>query len=74
MCIRDRAIARDMVLSVAHPLAGRVPLIGSPLKLSDTPVVEPVAPPLLGEHSSDVLGGLPVSYTHLDVYKRQMHE
>ncbi len=52
------AIARDMVLSVAHPLAGRVPLIGSPLKLSDTPVVEPIAPPLLGEHSSDVLGGL----------------
>ena len=28
-------IARDMVLSVAHPLAGTVPLIGSPLKLAE---------------------------------------
>jgi crotonobetainyl-CoA:carnitine CoA-transferase CaiB-like acyl-CoA transferase len=51
-------IARDMVLSVAHPLAGTVPLIGSPLKLADTPVVTPTAPPLLGQHSAEILGGL----------------
>lgn len=52
------AVARDMVLSVSHPLAGRVPLIGSPLKLADTPVVKPQAPPTLGQHSAEVLGGL----------------
>lgn len=52
------AIARDMVLSVAHPLAGSVPLIGSPLKLADTPVVDAKAPPTLGQHSAEVLGEL----------------
>jgi crotonobetainyl-CoA:carnitine CoA-transferase CaiB-like acyl-CoA transferase len=51
-------LARGMVQSVSHPLAGTVPLIGSPLKLSGTPVVAPSAPPLLGEHSAEILGGL----------------
>jgi crotonobetainyl-CoA:carnitine CoA-transferase CaiB-like acyl-CoA transferase len=51
-------LARNMVTSVAHPLAGRVPLVGSPLKLAGTPVVEPAAPPLLGQHSAEVLGAV----------------
>jgi crotonobetainyl-CoA:carnitine CoA-transferase CaiB-like acyl-CoA transferase len=51
-------LARGMVQSVSHPLAGSVPLIGSPLKLRGTPVVAPSAPPLLGEHSEEILGGL----------------
>lgn len=50
--------ARAMVRHVAHPTAGEVPLIASPLKFSGTPVTSPVAPPLLGEHSADVLGRL----------------
>ncbi len=51
-------LARGMVQSVSHPLAGTVSLIGSPLKLGGTPVVEAKAPPLLGEHSKEILGGL----------------
>ena len=51
-------LARGMVQSVSHPLAGSVPLIGSPIKLGGTPVVTPTAPPLLGEHSAEVLGAL----------------
>lgn len=51
-------LARGMVQSVSHALAGSVSLIGSPLKLGATPVVEPSAPPLHGEHSAAVLGGL----------------
>ena len=52
------AQARKMVRRVAHPAAGQIDLIASPLKLSGTPVTDPVAPPLLGEHSADVLGRL----------------
>jgi len=52
------AWAREMVVEVAHPTAGQVPLIASPLKLSETPVAAPVAPPLLGEHSDEVLRDL----------------
>jgi crotonobetainyl-CoA:carnitine CoA-transferase CaiB-like acyl-CoA transferase len=51
-------LARNMVMSVSHPLAGSVPLVGSPLKLAETPVVEATAPPLLGQHSAEVLGEL----------------
>ena len=46
---------RGMVRTVPHPTAGEVRLAGSPLKLSGTPVVDPVAPPLLGQHSLAVL-------------------
>jgi len=52
------AVARNMVAAVPHPTAGTVSLVASPLKLSATPVVDPVAPPLLGEHGELVLGGL----------------
>lgn len=47
--------ARGMVVEAAHPLAGAVPLVGSPIKLSVTPVQPPRAPPMLGEHTDDVL-------------------
>jgi crotonobetainyl-CoA:carnitine CoA-transferase CaiB-like acyl-CoA transferase len=46
---------RNMVRTIEHPKAGPLRIIGSPLKFSDTPVVEPVAPPLLGQHTDSVL-------------------
>jgi len=52
------ATARDMVATVAHPSAGEVKLVASPLKLGRTPVVSPVAPPMLGQHSRTVLAEL----------------
>jgi len=50
-------MARGMVRTVAHPTAGDVSLVASPLHLRGTPVVEPIAPPLLGEHGDIVLQG-----------------
>lgn len=47
--------ARGMVREVAHPSAGSVKLVASPIKLSRTPVVTPVAPPLLGADTDAVL-------------------
>ena len=54
----DEVKERDMVVTVPHRTAGEVRLVGSPFKLSETPVVDPVAPPLLGQHTEDVLRGL----------------
>ena len=48
-------VARGMVVEMDHPTAGKVRLIGSPLKLSGTPVEYRLAPPLLGEHTATVL-------------------
>jgi len=47
---------RHRLSRIPHPLAGFVPNIETPLGLSLTPAVDPVAAPLLGEHTDDVLG------------------
>lgn len=49
------AVARGMVTTVLHPKAGEVKLVSSPIRMSGTPVREPSAPPLLGEHTDEVL-------------------
>ena len=46
---------RGMVVEATHPLAGAVPLVGSPIKLSVTAVQPPRAPPMLGQHTDSVL-------------------
>lgn len=47
--------ARGMVVEAPHPLAGVVALVDSPMKLSATPVDLRYAPPLLGQHTDEVL-------------------
>jgi crotonobetainyl-CoA:carnitine CoA-transferase CaiB-like acyl-CoA transferase len=49
------AVARDMVKTLPHPTAGEVRIVGSPLRFSDTPVRDPSTPPLLGQHTDEVL-------------------
>ncbi len=50
-----QVVARGMRLDLPHALAGRVPLVGPPLKMSATPPTADLPPPLLGEHTADVL-------------------
>src|SRR5690606_25560736 len=47
--------SRNMVVDVAHPLNDHFKMIGSPIKLSDTPVEYKHAAPQLGEHTEQVL-------------------
>jgi crotonobetainyl-CoA:carnitine CoA-transferase CaiB-like acyl-CoA transferase len=51
----DPRVARDLVVEVDHPRAGKFKLVANPLKLSDTPVREVGRPPVLGEHTGEVL-------------------
>lgn len=46
---------RDRVNEIPHPTAGSVPNIEPPIGLKLTPTVAPVAAPLLGQHTRDVL-------------------
>ncbi|WP_028238551.1 CaiB/BaiF CoA transferase family protein [Stutzerimonas azotifigens] len=50
--------ARGLRVEVEHPLAGTLPQVASPIRLSETPVSYRQAPPLLGEHTEAVLGRL----------------
>jgi formyl-CoA transferase len=46
---------RHRVSEIPHPKAGTVPNIETPLNLALTPAVDPVAAPLLGQHTKEVL-------------------
>ena len=50
--------AREMVVEVDHPKAGRVNAIGHPIKFSETPGAVTRAAPLLGQHTRSVLAEL----------------
>jgi formyl-CoA transferase len=50
-----QAAARDMVQEVPHPGIGPVRMVASPLKLSHTPPAIRRHPPMLGEHTEEVL-------------------
>ncbi len=49
---------RGMRIELPHPLSGTVPLVASPIRLSGTPVTYRCAPPLLGQHTNEVLAQL----------------
>src|SRR4029077_3670985 len=46
---------RHRISEIAHPKAGTVPNIETPLTLALTPAIDPVAAPLLGQHTREVL-------------------
>lgn len=47
--------ARDMIVELDHPIAGKLKVPGVPVKLSATPGAVETHAPLLGEHNSEVL-------------------
>jgi crotonobetainyl-CoA:carnitine CoA-transferase CaiB-like acyl-CoA transferase len=44
-----------MKLNVPHPTIGSVSLVGSPIKIPTAPVEFRLSPPLLGEHTVEIL-------------------
>ncbi|MBI4390818.1 MAG: CoA transferase [candidate division NC10 bacterium] len=50
-----QVLAREMVRTLVHPKVGPVQVTGNPLKLSETPGAVEQPPPLLGEHTDQVL-------------------
>lgn len=61
-----QAQARDLALETEHPTAGPVRLTGFPYKLSQTPAEVRQPPPLLGQHTEEVLTEL-LDYTAAEV-------
>ncbi|MBI4637893.1 MAG: CoA transferase [Candidatus Rokubacteria bacterium] len=54
----DQLRARGMILSLAHSTAGLLRVVGSPLQLGTAPEGMELPPPLLGEHTEEILGKL----------------
>ncbi|MFL5106804.1 MAG: CaiB/BaiF CoA transferase family protein [Xanthobacteraceae bacterium] len=47
--------ARQMVETIAHPSVGALRMLGIPFKFSGTPAAVRLAPPLLGQHTEEIL-------------------
>src|SRR5207237_3079221 len=52
------ALEREMRVEVDHPAAGRVTQVGAPWKLDGASSPVRVPPPVLGQHTDEVLGEL----------------
>ena len=46
---------RGMLVDIAHPLSGTVPQVVSPMRFTDAPLAFERSPPLLGEHTAEIL-------------------
>lgn len=55
---QPQVLARDMVVHLPDEGGGTVSAVGSPIKLSDSPVAMRTRAPRLGEHTEEVLAGL----------------
>ena len=58
--------AREMVVEVDHPRAGRTKALGLPIKFSETPGEITRAAPLLGQHTREILADLGYSPAEID--------
>lgn len=47
--------AHGTAISMPHPLGGQIPLVANPIRLSETPIEYRMAPPMLGQHTREVL-------------------
>lgn len=47
--------AREIWKTMPHPLAGTAPTTASPIRYSETPIQYRMAPPLLGQHTDEIL-------------------
>jgi crotonobetainyl-CoA:carnitine CoA-transferase CaiB-like acyl-CoA transferase len=50
-----QVLARGMKIELPHAVAGKVPLVGSPMKFSGTPIKHEIPPPSLGQHTDAIL-------------------
>jgi crotonobetainyl-CoA:carnitine CoA-transferase CaiB-like acyl-CoA transferase len=55
VCESEHLKARGMIVTLPHPTAGRVRMMGVPIRLHGTPGRAKLAPPLLGQHTEAVL-------------------
>ncbi|SIS01492.1 formyl-CoA transferase/CoA:oxalate CoA-transferase [Peribacillus simplex] len=61
--------AREMILEVEHPIVNNLKMPGFPVKLSETPASLKKYPPLLGEHTDEILVELEFSAEQIEELK-----
>ena len=54
----EQVLANDLQVTVEHPLAGAVRMVGVPLQMSETPLAVQGPSPTLGQHNDEILSSL----------------
>ena len=52
---QPQSVAREMVVETEHPTLGKIPIVNRPIKFPGSPQPAPTAPPVLGQHTDDIL-------------------
>lgn len=66
-----QVLARRMVIDAPHPTIGKLRMVGSPLKMASLKDRPFVAPPLLGQHTEEVLRGLGLQPAEIEKLRKQ---
>jgi crotonobetainyl-CoA:carnitine CoA-transferase CaiB-like acyl-CoA transferase len=66
-----QALARGLIVEIKHPTLDVVRSIANPVRLSSTPVLYRLPPPLLGEHSVEILKSLDYSSEEIAAAMRE---
>lgn len=61
-----QVVSRGMKIELPHPQAGTVPMVANPIKMSGTPLRYEAAPPLLGQHTREVLKDAGLADSEID--------
>jgi crotonobetainyl-CoA:carnitine CoA-transferase CaiB-like acyl-CoA transferase len=56
--MEEQAVARGVRFDLPHPTGGQAPMIATPMRFSATPPKQDVPPPMLGEHTDEILSAL----------------
>jgi crotonobetainyl-CoA:carnitine CoA-transferase CaiB-like acyl-CoA transferase len=67
----DRQVKhRRMLVDVPHPLSGTVPQVASPMRFTAAPLVHDRAPPLLGEHTVEILRDIGIGDAQIEELRK----
>ncbi len=66
-----QALARGMIVEIKHPTLEMVRSIANPVRLSSTPVLYRLPPPLLGEHNREIMHSLDYSSEQIAAAMRE---
>ena len=67
-----QVVHNELIQTIHHPRAGDVRVVGIPMRFSATPGTIRLAPPLVGEHTAEVLAGL--GYTREEIERLREEE
>jgi pentatricopeptide repeat protein len=52
---QPQAVARQMVIEADHPVLGKIPIVNRSIKFAGDDQLVPAAPPVLGQHTEEIL-------------------